>query len=67
MEKITRSNFYFRFTYGLTALALATLPFTRTLICPIAVAMLLLLIIDNRWKENYNSLKSNNLLPFVII
>lgn len=67
MEKITRSNFYFRFTYGLTALALATLPFTRALIGPIAVAMLLLLIIDNRWKENFNSLKSNNLLPFVII
>lgn len=65
MEPQTRDNLYERITYGLLALAVATVPFTRFLMLPIALLLLLLFIADNRYKLHFQAIRENKLLfPF---
>lgn len=68
MKKTLGEKFsYTGISYGLLLLTAGTLPFTRFLMLPIAILWLLLLIVDNRWKEHFGTIRNEGLLwPFGI-
>ena len=67
MEKISRDNFYQQIAFGLLALAAATVTFTRFLMLPIAILLLLLYVADNRYSTHFQSIRKHHLsIPFGI-
>lgn len=65
MEKLTRDNFYQRIAYGLLAVAVISVPWTRFLMLPAAILLLLLFVADNRYSPHFRTLKEGKLLlPF---
>lgn len=67
MERLTRNNFYQRITYALLLTAVATIPWTRFLMLPIAILLLLLFVADNRYRIHFQTIKDNKLLfPFCL-
>ena len=67
MEKLTRDNFYPQISYVLLLAAVATVSWTRFLMLPIAILLLILFVADNRSRLHFHTLKSNwLLLPFFV-
>ena len=67
MEKLTRDNFYQQISYGLLLTAAATVPWSRFLMLPIAILLLLLFVADHRYRTHFQTIKSNRLFfPFLI-
>ena len=65
MEKLTRNNFYPRISYGLLIAAAVTVPWTRFLMLPIAILLLMLFVADCRYRLHFQTLRENKLLlPF---
>ena len=67
MEKLNRDNFYQRITYALLLTAVATVSWTRFLMLPIAILLLLLFVADNRYRPHFQTIKNNRLFfPFTV-
>lgn len=63
MESLTRNNYYEKSAFLLLAVAVATLPFTRFLMLPIALLMLVLFVTSNFFQSQFKTLTNNHLLP----
>ena len=67
MERLTREKFNEKSAFWLLALALATLPFTRFLMLPIALFLMIFFLTDNLYVSHFKIIKENKLLfPFFI-
>lgn len=65
MEKITRDNFYPQISYSLLLMAAVTVPWSRFLMLPIAILLLVLFVADNRYRIHFQTIRENKLLfPF---
>ena len=66
MEKITRDNFYPQISYSLLLTAAVTVPWSRFLMLPIAILLLVLFVADCRYRLHFQTLHENKLLlPFL--
>lgn len=65
-KRIFTENGFFNVQYVLLALAAASLPLTNWLMFPLAIAMLLVWLIEWNWQEKWNHLKKN-VSPIAII
>ena len=67
MERFSRDNYYQRLSYGLLLLAAASVSFSRFLMLPIAILMMVLYAVDFRYKLHFQTVKENKLFfPFCI-
>ena len=67
MERLTRDNFFPQISYALLMAAMVSVPWTRFLMLPIAVLMVVLFIVDSRYKFRFQTIRENKLLlPFFI-
>lgn len=67
MEKLNREEFNKKISFGLLAAALATLPFTRFLMLPIALLLLVVPITDHLYAPHFKTIRQGRLLaPFFI-
>jgi len=67
MEKITRDNFYPQISYGLLLMAAVTVPWSRFLMLPIAILLLVLFVADNRYRIHFQTIRESKLLfPFFV-
>ena len=67
MEKLTRDKFNEKSAFWLLAAALVTLPFTRFLMLPIAIFLMIPFVTDNLYISHFKTIKENKLLfPFFI-
>ncbi|MBP5400413.1 MAG: O-antigen ligase family protein [Bacteroidales bacterium] len=65
MEKITRDNFYPQISYSLLLMAAVTVPWSRFLMLPIAILLLVLFVADNRYRIHFQTIRESKLLfPF---
>jgi O-antigen ligase len=60
-----RQKRHFYISYFLLLLAVTTMPFTRYLMLPIELALLLNWLVEWRWKEKWQNLKNNGLHGFL--
>lgn len=67
MERLTREKFNEKSAFWLLALALATLPFSRFLMLPIALFLMIFFLTDNLYIPHFKIIKEKKLLlPFFI-
>lgn len=68
MEKLTRNTFNEKSAFWLLTVALVTLPFTRFLMLPIAIFLMIPFVTDNLYIPHFKAIKENKLLfPFFIL
>ena len=68
MERITRDKFNEKSAFWLLTVALATLPFTRFLMLPIAILLMIPFATDNLYIPHFKVIKEKKLLlPFFIL
>ncbi|MEG2071043.1 MAG: O-antigen ligase family protein, partial [Bacteroidales bacterium] len=67
MERIERYRIHFKINYYLLLLSMATLPFTRFLMLPVAILMLVNFLIEGNYKNKWNRLKPDHQKLFFII
>ena len=67
MERLTRDQFNEKSAFWLLAVAMATLPFTRFLMLPIALFLMIFFLTDNLYVSHFKIIKEKKLLfPFFI-
>lgn len=67
MEKLTRDKFNEKTSFWLLAIALATVPFTRFLMLPIAILLMIVFLTDNLYISHFKTIRKERLLlPFFI-
>lgn len=67
MEKLTREKFNEKSAFWMLAVALATLPFTRFLMLPIAILLMVIFLTNNLYFPHFKTIREEKLLlPFFI-
>ena len=67
MERLTRDRFNEKSAFRLLAVAMATLPFTRFLMLPIALFLMIVFLTDNLYIPHFKTIKEKKLLlPFFV-
>ena len=67
MERLTRDRFNEKSAFWLLSVAMATLPFTRFLMLPIALLLMIVFLTDNLYIPHFKTIKEKKLLlPFFV-